>query len=244
MTTNSDSGHAKNLSNFGEVVAYLSILGPKYCPPADRLALGALTLSLTKGRDALSSWYSAENHLRTKSAERSKLFDDVNPLLSRIGGFVDISPADIRTKDAVKGFIAKLRGNNKSKPKAAQVAVAEGDPAPRTNSTTQRSYVMVAENFSKLVTVIEDMAGYTVTDEALKVGALRTLSGKLSAANTDVTQAELALSDARAYRDMVLYDDADSLLNVMRDVKNFVKAAFGPNSSEYRNIRGFEFKSL
>jgi len=70
------------------------------------------------------------------------------------------------------------------------------------------------------------------------------LLADLKAKNTAVINATTALSNARIARDKVMYSDDIGLIDIARDVKQYVKSLFGASSPQYKQISGLEFKAI
>jgi hypothetical protein len=83
---------------------------------------------------------------------------------------------------------------------------------------------------------------YAPNEAALKLPALNTLLTSLTATNTAVINATTAWSNARIARDKTLYLPGTGLIDVVKDVKAYVKSLFGASSPEYKQLSHLRFK--
>ena len=123
---------------------------------------------------------------------------------------------------------------------AAPKDVSEGTVAKDTR-VPQTDYVSKADHFAKLVQVVSAEQGYQPNETFLRMSGLSETLSKLQKLNTTVAQAQVDWSNKKIARNKLLYEDDGSLLETARRVKKYVRAAFGLQSPEYRQISKLNF---
>lgn len=242
MGKTGDASRSVLLANYEDLRGVVLTFGAKYNPPSDVLKVEKLAAHGLDAAKAISNVVTCENALRVLSGERNAVYESVSPLATRVVNMVDVCCPDTRLVDAAKAISRKIHGSKLTKPEK-EVTAPPADPKKKI-VTSQRSYELVTSNYGNLVTMTEGMPAYTANEEDLKVANLRALHTKLFNLNREVAIAEGKLAAARSERDALLYDNADSLCNLIRDIKQYVKAAFGSSSAEYNLVRRFTFKNI
>ena len=70
MASQSEVGHAKNVANFQDLIAYCTAYGTTYNPSKSALQLGSLNTLLTSAQTELSSVTTAKNLFDTVTGDR------------------------------------------------------------------------------------------------------------------------------------------------------------------------------
>ncbi len=89
---------------------------------------------------------------------------------------------------------------------------------------SHQSYVQVAEAFSQMVALMTAEPLYTPNEAHLTVATNTTLLADMEGANDDVINAVPAWKNSMASRNARLYDDADSVFERQKLVKEYVKS--------------------
>lgn len=140
-------------------------------------------------------------------------------------------------KDA-KAINRKLLGK---RAKEIQAPSDHNAPAPNNISASQQSYDQLIEHFTKLIELLKTEPTYTPNETELKITTLTTQLAGLKTANTNVTNAYTAVSNARISRGKTLYKATTGLHDITGDVKNYVKSLFGATASEYKQKSKIKF---
>lgn len=83
---------------------------------------------------------------------------------------------------------------------------------------------------------------YNPNEEDLKTNRFTMIADDLESKNNAVSISFVPLSNARHLRDTLLYTGDNSVVNVAKQVKDYVKGAFGADSNLHRQIRGLKFE--
>ncbi|HZE64674.1 MAG TPA: hypothetical protein VE056_12375 [Pyrinomonadaceae bacterium] len=99
-----------------------------------------------------------------------------------------------------------------------------------------------SQNAYDLIAILATEPGYAPNEPSLTIACLTALADDLKAKKEAVNAAFAPLSAARGLRDELLYLNDDCVVNAALLVKAYFRAAFGPNSQLFKQIKGLEFK--
>jgi hypothetical protein len=100
--------------------------------------------------------------------------------------------------------------------------------------------IAVEENGNKLIP-IKPICDALETE--LSIPSLRTLLSNMRNANNDVMAAATPLTAARQARDLLLFAPKTGMIDTALAAKQYVKAAFGAQSPEFKEINHISFKN-
>lgn len=129
-------------------------------------------------------------------------------------------------------------------PATGKETPTETVPTPANISTSQQSYDSLVAHFSELVNYVSLYPAYNPNEANLKVVNLNTLATSFTTANNNVKIAQTALHNSMAARTTVLYNATTGLVQIAKEVKAYVKSAFGASSPQYKEVRAVHFKTL
>lgn len=234
MPSTSEVGHAKNVANFSDLIAYCTAYGATYNPSQAPLQLASLNTLHTSAQNQISNVTTAKNAFDTATGNRQVTFQPLRSLATRIFNFVAVTDANPQTIADAKAINNKLQGKratNATPPNAGGTEI----------SVSRQSYDMLTENFAALIDMVNSIPSYTPNETELTIPSLTAFHANLQTENNNVLHAEVAYSNARIARDTVLYDEATGLVNTASDVKKYVKAIYGATSPQYKQISGIKF---
>ena len=234
MPSTSEVGHAKNVANFTDLIAYCNAYGATYNPSHAPLQLAALNTLLTSAQNQLTNVTTAKNAFDTATGNRQLAFQPLRSLATKIFNFVAVTDANEQTIADAKTINNKLQGKRATKPTPPNAGGTE-------ISVSRQSYDMLTENFAALIDLISSIPSYTPNETELTVPSLTAFHANMQTENNNVLNAEVAYSNARIARDTVLYDESTGLVNIASDVKKYVKAIYGATSPQYKQISGIKF---
>lgn len=238
MASTSETGHAKNVANFRELITRVEKLGNAYIPVNSGLQLEALKglhLSADQSMKAVSEALS--RYARAVDA-REAAFEPLGKLVTRALNMFKISVQHPGEIDSAASLAKKIRGGTGSK-----AAPAEGEPAIK-RSNSQKSYDMMVEHFSQFIDVLTANPGYAPNEEDLKVESLSAFLAGLKSKTQAVNEAEALLDAARSQRNNLLYTRGNGLIDVAMDVKSYVKGALIATAPQYQPILSLQFRSI
>ena len=236
-----ETGHAKNIANFGTLISFVQGYGAAYAPSNPAIELTALQAKLAAAETALDGVTTALAPWKTKVNERETAFEGLRKLVTRVVNSYAASGAEKNSVDDAKAIKRKIDG-------ARAKALPKDDPETpedesKGNSVSQKSYTQTVEHFDTLIEFLENNSTlYNPNENDLKLTTLTARSTTLKAANTAVMSAATPLSNARLSRDVELYNETVGLVDTAALVKKYVKSLFGADSPQYKQISGLEFR--
>lgn len=237
-----ETGHAKNVATFEDLISFCTGYGVTYNPSKAALKLPALTTQLTGANTALQAVKVAKTAYDNATNARELAFKPLKPLATKIVNALAATEATEQTVDDVKSINLKIQGKRaKAIEKPSAAAIAAGAEPAKTASTSQQSYDKLIDHFTQMIATLTAEPKYLPNENELKLVTLNTLLTDLKAKNTGVINATTALSNARIARDKALYAEIIGLLDVAQDVKQYVKSVFGATSPQYKQVSGLKF---
>ncbi len=243
MPTINETGHAKNLANFQDLIAFCASY-PTYNPSSAALTIAGLNTKYTDARTALNGVIAAQTTFNNAVNVRMAAFNGLKPLATRIISAFEAYGADAEKVKDAKTINKKLQGRRASE-KEDPAPVNPGYPVPAENtiSASQQSYDQMMEHFARLINLLTTTAAYAPNETDINLTGLATKLGELQTANSDVSNAYAAWSNSRIARNEELYNALTGLVPVAINVKKYVKSLFGATSPQYKQVNSLKFKT-
>lgn len=238
MATISETGHAKNVANFQNLIEFITAYGASYNPSKISLQLPQL-MALKAAADASIADLIVKNTTYNNTInERSNAFSDLKPLATRLINALQTTNATAQTIGNAKAFNRKMQGKKAS---ATQTPTDPNTPAPKTISTSQQSYDQLIQHVTGLNAVLQAEPSYTPNETDLQVATIQAKIADLTAKNTAVATAYTNVSNSRIARNETLYTSTTGLVETALEVKKYIKSVFGATSPQYAQVKGIEF---
>ena len=238
MSNYYETGHAKNVANFQDLIAFCTGYGATYNPTKSALKLPQLNTLFTSGQNALADVVTKNTAYNNAVNARIASFDGLRALSTRLINAFQTTDATTEKINDAKGFNRKIQGKRASK---IDTPVDPNAPAPTTISSSHQSYDQLIQHFAGLISVLQSEPTYTPNENDLKIATLIAKQADMTAKNTALATAYTAVSNSRINRDKVLYKETTGLVPIATDVKKYIKAVFGASSAEYRQVKSIEF---
>ena len=251
MGTYIETGHTKNVANFGHLIVYLQSYGANYSPSNTSITLANLQTTLTNGQTALTNVKNEYNSWKNATNGREIAFEPLKGLATQLLNTLIGTGANEQTIKDFKTINAKVQGSKLTKadsglaeaPSETTIDAANSTalPSKKSISASQQSYDNLIDHYDKLIKLLASVPSYTPTENSLKVTTLNTLLANLKSANTLAYTKVVSVSNARIARNKVLYDNTDALVKLAKLVKAYIKGKFGAKSPEYAQISALKF---
>ena len=239
MASTSETGHAKNVANFEDLITFTASYGTTYNPTKATLKQAALTTLFTQVKADLATVANKNLLFNNATNARALAFEPLQKLSTRLlNAFSSTDATTEMVKDA-KTINRKIQGARASKSKKP---LNPNAPAPVTISTAQLSYDQQIEHLNALIELLKSETTYTPNEPDLKTATLSTLLANLKTANTNVSTSFVAVSNARIARNKTLYNAKVGTVEIAQAVKDYVKSVYGATAPEYKQIRKIQFK--
>lgn len=238
MPSTSETGHAKNVANFEDFISFVTAYGATYNPSKASIKLANLNAIFTQAKADITNVMNKTVVFNNTSNVRATLFEPLQKLSTRLVQALSSTDATSELIKDAKSVNRKLQGK---RAKATETPTDPNAPAPNTISASQQSYDQLIEHFSKLIEILKSEPTYTPNETDLKITTLTAQLTALKTANTNVTNAYTAISNARIARDKTLYKEKTGMYDVTLDVKNYVKSLYGISSPEFKQLSKIKF---
>ena len=244
MPAINETGHAKNLANFEDLIAFCASY-PTYNPASTALSVASLNTKLTDARTALNGVIAAQTTFNNAVNVRKTAFADLGPLVTRAVNALEAAGADAETVKDARTINRKLQGQRAAKADTAPPA-APGDtpPAVKKISASQQSYDQLMEHFAKLINLLTTIPAYAPNETDINLTALATKLGVLQTTNSAVSNTYTAWSNSRIAREETMYSPLTGLVLLATNVKKYIKSLFGAGSPQYEQVNNINFKTI
>jgi hypothetical protein len=246
MASTSETGHAKNVANFEDLISFCTGYGASYNPSKAAIKLPALITVQTAAKTALANINSILPPYNNAIGEREAAFEPLSKLITRVVNATEATDLTKQAKEEVKTIARKLQGK-RATPKKEEVAPNPENPTeetPKSISASQMSFDQRIENLDKLVQVLAAQPSYTPNEADLSTAGLTTLLASLRTNNTTAVNTFTPVSNARINRNNILYAQGTGLVDLAGDVKSYVKSVFGATSPQYKQVSSLKFTKV
>jgi len=234
-----ETGHAKNIERFSQMLTFLQGYGAAYNPANSDLGIANLQGLRDDAEQAMVDLTGKVATNKVAINTRKEKFDIVKPLATRALNSFAVSGAGKEAFDDAKGYKRKLDGK-RAEPKVDDPNTPENEAA-NSISASQQSYAKIVEHFDNFISILVADGHYAPNEADLGLVVLTSLSDDLKAANTEVMAPCEPRSSASIVRDYALSSTEFGLVERAAQVKKYVKSVFGPASPEYKQISSLRF---
>jgi hypothetical protein len=246
MASTIETGHAKNVANFEQLVSFCTGYGATFNPAKATIKLAALTTLLTNVKTAISNVNAAIPAYKNAVTTRETAFEPLNKFVTRIMNALKATDTTQQVDENARTLVRKLQGRRATAKLTDEEkkALADAGKSQKEVSASQLSFDNRLDNFDKLIKLLGSITQYAPNEADLKVIALTTLLTDLKTKNSAVITAITPLSNARIARNDALYKENTGLVDIALDVKSYVKSVYGASSPQYKQISKLEFKRI
>lgn len=250
MSSKTETGHARNVAHFDELINFCVGYDTVYNPANAAIKITALQTLLASAKNAITGINSNLPAFSNAVTARELAFEPLSRLITRIMNALKSSGVNPQVVDNAKTFSRKLQGRRASK-KAAPLASPINPEIPesissaelQSISSSQMSYDSRIDNFDKLLKHLASIPQYAPNESDLALTSLTALHADLKTKNSAVISAMVVISNARIVRNNVLYNKNTGMIRIAKDVKNYIKSIFGATSPQYKQISTIKFVS-
>lgn len=270
MSSTAETGHAKNVALFEEMLGYCIGYNKAYQPSKESLQIGKMQQLLEDAQASLRMVTEQLTAYRNAKNARIEAFKDIKTRISRVVNGLAAIDVDDKTLEDARAILRKIRGIRVSKKEDVisnkepvlhqattdvlepvsdakqeitdtKQAEASNNKTTRYHSSAQTSRDQQIEHVARLLALLQTVENYQPNEEDLKLSALQQYLDTLRSTNSAVLINEVKWSNARICRNALLYEDKASIYHVAKGVKLYVKSAFGLNSPWFKQISGLKF---
>ena len=241
-----ETGHAKNVANFEDLISFCVGYGASYNPSKDSIKLSALRSLHTGANAKTTALNTAQTDWSNAIGARELLFKPLSTFITRVVNALEASDVPEPIIDNAKTITRKIQGR-RANPKNSPPPADPKLPAEETSkniSASQMGFDNRIEHLDKLIVLLSAQIGYAPNEPELTIAALITLHTNMKSANSLAINTFTTLSNARVERDKTLYQEKTGLVPIVGEVKKYVKSVFGATSPQYKQLTGLKFTEL
>lgn len=244
MASTSETGHAKNVANFNELISFVSGYGETYNPTKETIKLTALQTLAASAKSSIDAVNAAIPAYSNAVSAREVAFEPLSKLITRVVNALKATDTASQVDESAITLARKIQGKRATAKITEEEKTAAATEGKEINqiSSSQMSYDNRLDNFDKLIQLLNTIELYAPNETELKTTTLTTLYNDLKAKNTAVVNATTPLSNARIARNEILYKENTGLVDTALDVKTYIKSLFGATSPQYKQVSKLEFK--
>ncbi len=227
----------QKLQAFNELIGFCTGLGGKYNPGRQNLRIENLQVHLEAVRQVLEKVKGTKVHFINEVNERKQVFAQLPALSSNVLRAMIASGTSAERLSSARMLVKSILGKVKSAPVEIpkEGTSSEGEIAKR--SSLSMSYLSKVDAFSALVKMVASEPLYQPNEPELNLDGLMKKLAELEAIQQRVSEARLQWSNARTQRDNKLSGHEDSLYELARMVKNYLRSILGFNSIEFVQVK-------
>jgi hypothetical protein len=240
-----ETGHSKNVSNFKSIIVAAMSFGDEFNAPKAELSVPGMQNLHEKCENALIAVSSANAAYKNAVDARNSVFDPLNKLVTRLVNALIASSSSDGIEKNVRELARKVQGIRAKAKRTEEEKKADVEAGIDYNeiSASQMSFESRCANFRNLVEFLASVTEYKPNEKEFQVESLKIYAADLKSKNEAVTASMMALNNARALRNELMYKPGTGLIDVASDVKAYLKSIFGPTSLQYKKVAALEFKN-
>ncbi|MEO8517467.1 MAG: hypothetical protein ABI426_12005 [Flavobacterium sp.] len=240
-SSTSETGHAKNIANFQNLISFCQGYGSAYDPSKEALKISALQSQYVNAIQKLNQTKATKVSFDNATNDRRHEFENLKPLATKIINAFIVSGADNLAIKDLKSINKKIQGSNTPKTKTTPEGDAETVKA---ISTSQQSYDRLIDHYINLTQVLQQNPFYSPNESELKLSSLNAKILTMQSTNTALINSYTQYSNTIIQRNQALYDAVTGLTQTAKEVKQYVKSVFGAASPQYHQVVILEFKTM
>lgn len=237
MSSQSETGHYKNVVNLKALKTFATGLDTEYTPQKDSLKLPFLEALVLEATQLHEDVKDQDNTVAIAIDDRQLVFENIKPLATRIINTMGSTNVNAKTIEDAKSINAKIQGTRINKKNPTE----ETEPETNNISVSRQSYDSLYENFRSLVNLLEQDSKYNPIEADVNIVGLTAKKEEMLLANENVSSENYTLENNRILRDKRFYKDEDCLIEVARGVKKYIRGKYGINSPQFAQIKGLKF---
>jgi len=137
MPSTSETGHAKNVANFEDLISFCNGYGGTYNPSKAAIKIAELQTQFVNAQNAINSVKSTQTAFKNATNKRIEAFKPLKSLATKIINALDATDASAQTVKDAKTINRKIQGQRASTPKTTPPPTDGSTPSPdKTISTS------------------------------------------------------------------------------------------------------------
>ena len=236
MASTSETGHNKNVANFSTAYQILEEMGSLYNPSNPKIQLTNLNPIRTTLQATITELNNKKPIYKNAVSAREVAIAPLGKLMTKTLNYaksLDISTTD---KENIANQAKKIRGDQK--PKAVNPETTENEWI----STSQMSYDSRIANLETYTNQLASHTEYAPNETEIQITSLQALHSNLVTLSQAVNSAGNALITARKNRNNILYTNETNVIQLIKDIKAYLKSLGDAAKPYYNAIVKLQFK--
>lgn len=238
MASSNETGHNKNVANYSAAIQILEEMGDLYNPSNENLKLAALDPIKADLSGVITILNQKIPVYKNAVADREIEIAPLGKITTQALNFAKSIDITVTDKENLQSQAKKIRGDVKAK--AVNPDTAEGNAI----STSQMSYDSRIANLDTYTNQLASHAKYTPNETAIQIVSLKAYHQRLKTLSTTVNSAGNALITARKKRNEILYSNPKNVIQVIKDIKSYVKSLGSDGAPYYKALVKLKFTDL
>lgn len=238
MASVSETGHNKNVANFASAIQVLFEMGSLYNPTNPNLLLANLNPVKINLGGTITFLNNKKPIYKNAVANREILIAELPSRLTMSLNYAKSTNISQTDKENLSSQVKKMRGDKKAK--VVNPETAEGDSI----STSQMSYDSRIANFDTYISQLSSLTEYNPNETVIQIADFQNYHQKLTNSSTLVNSAGNELITGRKNRNDILYNDQINVIQLMRDIKAYLKSLGSTAEPYYKAIVKLQFKDI
>ena len=244
MQTKLASGHATNVVMLITLISLIPNYGENYKPSKETIKLPALQKLLDECQKVLALITNLEVANKNAIDARDQAYQLFRVLLTRINNIIKATDTSKEVRAHVNTLIRLIR-LGKLTTKSSPTPVADSQEEVKESSTIishKMGYEVRLQNFDKLIQYLASIPTYTPNEPELTIKGLTASHDDMQSKNLLAANADIQLTRARILRKAIFYAPSTGLAYAGNEAKSYIKAIFGSQSDEYKQVSKLKFK--
>lgn len=238
--------HKMNIANIDKFVIDIGSFGALYNPSREATKKDNITKLNTNIKAADAAETAALTLLNNAKLARADSYDKGKDLMIRATNYIRGSEMPNNVKDNFISISNKFLGRDRAAKKQITSTNAEGkstvtETTPASTHQDMESKLAFFDTFIKQLSL---NSAYNPNEANLKIANLTAVYNDMKAKRTAELTAATVYTNAQMVSNELLYADNTGALDLLTDIKQYVKAVFGASSTQYKTLTALKFKKL
>ena len=236
MASNSETGHNKNVANFSTTYQILEEMGTLYNPTNAKIQLVNLDPIRTSLQTTIVDLNNKKPIYKNAVSAREFAISPLGKLMTKSLNYAKSLDISVIDKENINAQAKKIRGDQK--PKSVNPETTETDGI----STSQMSYDSRIANLQAYTNQLASHTEYAPNETEIQIASFQTLHTNLVTLSQAVNSAGNALITARKNRNNILYSNDTNVIQLIKDIKAYLKSLGEAGKPYYNAIVKLQFK--
>lgn len=230
----SEVGHIKNISHFQSLTSFCVSYGAAYNPVKESLKIENQITLYNLVQEKINALKNKKIAFDIATDDRRNAFANFKSFTTRLVNSFAVSGVDELTLENAKSINKKIQGSTSKK---------SSENADKSISTSQQSYDRHIDHFTGLIELFQQHPSFAPNEDDLKIDALQAKLQDLKSKNTAVINTYTEYSNAMIDRDEILYNPSTGMVQIAKEIKQYIKSVFGAGSPQYKQVSGLKIQN-